>query len=188
MEITDARYQELMAAESKSKTLETEVANLKTEAHNKATALKDERDLRKAAEDKIKEKDTEIENLKTAHTTELEKFKDFETISDKAKKFDEAEQAKVTARTENIKALKEKLWNEVMEAEKDFIEWLSDDKLEAYLTKLVGDSQDDWDDTNIVIWTDGKSEKTKKSSKFDEASKKWDVSWMLWSIPLPAGR
>lgn len=184
MEITDARYTELLWAEARVKTLEADLKAAETESSNKAKALKEERDARKNAEDSLKVKDTEIEALNTAHTTELEKFKDFETISEKAKKFDTAEAEKIKKRTDNIESLKTTLWKDFLESEKDFIDGLPEDKLETYLTKAAEAKWKkkveikSWVDTTTKTW--GES-----STDFETHKNNWNLEGMLASIPLP---
>ena len=98
MEITDAKYQELLADQQKARTLEAENVKMKEAAENTKVALKANRDeiaqLKADKENVTKE----FETFKTEKETELKKLENFDDLKTKAEKFEALEAEKAEAR------------------------------------------------------------------------------------------
>ncbi len=105
---------------------------------NKAKWLDSEKEKRKELAEKYKNLETELSKFKENE----EKYKDFESISEKAQKWEEYQTKTIEERTWKINELKEKLWEEIINQEQDFLDWLDDEKQLAYLTKLAESNND----------------------------------------------
>lgn len=183
-EISEARYQELLASEWKAQTLEHENKKLIETAENTKTWLKANREeiarLKQEKEDLLKAKET-FENEAT------EKLKALEWIDElkaKAEKFEALENEKIEARKTSIEEMKTKLWEEFLKNNASFLEWLSDDKVEIYLKQNV-ENLSSWN-RNIATWTWGNQWAgwAQHQTDFDKSISSWDWMWALWQIPV----
>ena len=172
MEITDAKYQELITDQARVKTLEAENAKMATAAENTAIALKEGREkiaAAKAAEDAAK---TELETFKTSTAEELKKLEGIDEVKAKADKWANHEKTIADARKAGIEDMKTKLGADFLKANESFLDGLPEDKVETYLknhvTALDGGKRD------VVIGTDGKPVPTTHTTEFDTAIAKGD--------------
>lgn len=190
MEITDAKYQELLADQQKARTLEAENAKMKETAENTKVALKANRD--EIAQLKT-EKETvtkEFETFKAEKEVELKKLENFDDLKSKAEKFEALEAEKAEARKKWIEDMKTKLWEEFLKANKSFLDGLPEDKVETFL-KIHADKLDGWKQ-DVNVWTNSNWMNnwawTQHTTQFDTALQKGDVMWALASIPSPVSK
>ena len=186
MEITESKYQELISDQQKARTLEGENSKLKETAENTKIALKEGRE--KIAEQKtaVETLQTEFDTHKTDTDTKLAEFEWFEDHKANSEKWTKHEEKQKEARTAWIDAMKEKLGEEFLEKNKDFLTDLPEDKTETFLKQNIEAS---WDDPDIItgVKEKGMDKKpwTEHKTKFDDAIEKWDHMAALNEIPMP---
>ncbi len=174
--ISQGEYNDLQKAKANSERYKTEVSDLEEESKNKAIALDEERGKRKEAEKSITDITAEMETLKTNHSTDLEKFADFDSLKEWSENWTKHQDSVVAKRTENIKSYKEKLWEDFMKANESFLDWLPDDKVETYLSNNIKDEKK-WDFD--APWA-GKSGQDKGwTSAYETAKAANDVAGMI---------
>lgn len=187
MEITDAKYQELLGDQQKARALETENSKLKDTAENTKTALKANRDEIASLKADKESVQTEFDTFKTEKEEELKKLENFEELESNSKKWTDHETALAEKRTANIEEMKTKLGEDFMKTNESFLDGLPEDKVETFLNghveALDGGKQNvttginnGW--MNPWTWANHKTE-------FDEAITKWDHMAALNAIPAP---
>ena len=187
MEISESKYESLVADANEAKSLRSEVNSLKEEAKNKKIALEQEREKRKAFKSELDEVKASKEELETKLSENEEKYKDFEAIEWKATKWDEYETKLLEDREKNISEMKEKLGEDWLKENESFLEWLSDEKVETFLKRETSSLDKNWENLPPKPNNDGMGWKpwSQNLSKFDEAIQKEDVNAALDNIPLP---
>lgn len=186
MEITDAKYQELLADQQKARTLEAENSKMKEAAENTKLALKANRDEIAALKTEKETLQKDFDSYKTDSETKLKSLEWFEDIKSKADKFDAIEAKRVEDRQKSIEDMKTKLWEDFMKTNESFLDGLPEDKVEVFLKSHV-EKIDGWKDVNI--WTNSNWMNnwawTRHTTEFDTAIQKGDVMWALANIPSP---
>ncbi len=176
MEISDNRYQELLAAES-------DVKRLKSDAENTATALKVGREEKQALKDQIAAFETEKKDLEAKiaekDTTLTEKETELTSAKEIADKWEQSQQAEKQAKLDAIEKMKTDLWDKFDDNVKNFIDGLPEDKVESYLKGLLPSDQ------NPPVTTDGNKGDNpwwKDPSAFDAALKSWNINDALSAL------
>jgi len=185
MEITDAKYQELLGDQQKVKSLENENDKLKETAENTKIALKTNREeINSLKTDKSTIED-EFWTFKSESEESLKKLEWFEDIEKNANSWTEYQTSIYEARSTKIEEMKTKLWEDFLKTHEGFLDWLPEDKVETFLTPYI----DSLDPPDVDVWTSESWVKsdvwTKHSTKFDEAIGKWDAIAALAEIPAP---
>jgi len=167
VELSQSEYQVLLDAQSELKSVKKEVDSLTTEMENKNKALEVERERRKKAETKteelttaLTEKDSEIEKTKS-------EFADFETLKEKATKFDEFQETKTNEIKTKLETLNTEIWKEVLEKHSKFLESMSDDLKVEYLESIKGTEKKEGFENKTPAW-----EAPKQNTRLDELMNK----------------
>ena len=137
MEITDAKYQELITDQAKAKTLEAENAKLIAAAENTKIALKEGRENAAELKAKVDEVTAALEAEKVAKAEVEKKALEADTLKADADKWKAHETAALEARKAGIDEMKTKLGEEFMTKNAAFLDGLSDEKVEIYLKNHV---------------------------------------------------
>ena len=129
MEITDARYQELLSAENENRTLKATAENTKEWlAANRAEISKLKEQIT-TLETTVSEKETELETkVKEIEEKEIE----LTEAKELGAKWTEYEEKTKQELTDSIEKLKTDLWDKFTDEHKSFIEWLPDEKVQSY--------------------------------------------------------
>lgn len=187
MEITDAKYQELLGDQNKARELEKENSKLKETAENTKTGLKAGRDEIATLK---KDKETlqgEFDEFKTTSEAELTKLEWFDDVKSNSDNWLEHQTKINEDRATGIEEMKTKLGEDFMKANESFLDGLPDDKVETFLTWNVEALE--WGKKTVTTWTwtswmkDGWG--TTHKTDFDEAISKWDATWAMNAIPAP---
>ncbi len=187
MEITDAKYQELITDQAKVKTLETENAKLVATAENTKIALKEGRDTANELKAKLEEATASLTAEQAAKAELEKKAGDVEALKPLADKWSAHEAALAEARKTSIEGMKTALGEEFMKANADFLDGLPEEKVETYLKNHVDMSGEK---PVIKTGTDGKGGINPKggvanATEFDKAIAAGDANAALAQIPLP---
>lgn len=137
MEITDAKYQELITDQAKAKTLEAENAKLVAAAENTKIALKEGRDKAAELKAQVDEATAALEAEKVAKAEVEKKALEVDTLKADAEKWKAHETAALEARKAGIEEMKTKLGEEFMTNNAAFLDGLPDEKVELYLKNHV---------------------------------------------------
>lgn len=187
MEITDAKYQELLGDQQKARTLELENSKLKETAENTKVALKANRDEITSLKTEKETIEASFNTFKTEAEKELAKLEWLDDLKAKAEKWSQHETIKAQERTAKIEEMKTKLGEDFMKANSAFLDWLPEDKVETFLSWNVAAL--DWGNKTVITWAwagwMGEGAWTAYKTKLDEAMAKWDVNAAMGLIPAP---
>lgn len=178
MEISDSRYQELLVAENNAKAYKVDI-------EEKAGAIKAFREEQKTLKDQLTQKEADEKALKDQlaekDKTLLTKEEELKTLWETANKWNEFTEKEKQARLENIEKMKTNLGDKFDDNVKNFIEWLSEDKIESYLKWLIPS-----DDKKPPVTTDGKwgVPPQKDPNAFDNAIKTWSIDDALSALEI----
>ena len=178
MEISDNRYAELLAAENDAK-------RYKSEIEEKAGTIKAFREEQKTLKDQIAQKEADEKALKDQlaekDKTLLTKEEELKTLWETANKWTEFTEKEKQTRLDNIEKMKTDLGDKFDDNVKNFIEWLSEDKVESYLKGLIPS-----DSAKPPVTTDGKWGQSphKDPNAFDNAIKTWSIDDALSALEI----
>lgn len=172
-EISDNRYQELLAAE-------TDNRRLTTDAENTAKWLKAWREENTTLKEQITVQEATIKEneAKIVEKDDILKAKDEEiaTTKETADKWIEHLDNEKTARTESIEKMKTDLWDKFTDDHKSFIDWLEDNKVETFLKWL----SPEWGKPpSTNAWDGWDNPWNKDPNAFDIASKDGSIEDMM---------
>ena len=173
-EISDNRYQDLLASETNEKRLKEETAN-------KTKALEEEKGKKIALKEKVESLETDLQEKETVISDKdkeiLEKVGEIEKVTETAEKWTTHEESIVTARTESIETMKTTLADKFTDEHKTFIDWLPDEKVESFLKNLLPEDKKNPPSTDDGAGWDNPW--GKDPDKFNEAAANSDLNWML---------
>ena len=178
--ISQGEYNDLQKSKANSERYEADIAKLEDTNKNKAIALNEEREKRKTAETSITDIQWEMETLKTNHSSELEKFTDFDSLKEWSDNWTKHQEAVISKRVDSIKSYKDTLWEEFMTSKESFLNGLPDDKIETFLKDNVDAMESNKGDWNFQApWSWDQWDKKGWTSAYETAKANKDVAWMI---------
>lgn len=167
--IPKTEYDSLLATKSKAEWLQEKVTKLEEETSNKSTAIDE---ARKKLDDYKKDAKKELDTEKDKNQKLLEKLwikewedplKKIDDLSLNNSKYTEILDKQKQERTDRIEGYKKTLWEEFLKEKSSLLDWLDEDKQEAFLKEYI-DLKGLW-------------------NKGDNTPKVWVHNWQDWKDP-----